>query len=408
MIKTLSIIIIIGIIAIAGWAVGIKTFKFRQENNNSNASQNEEKNIFTPKKDALIYTIQTESAITLYGVYPGITNTDDEMLTSLASFYVYDLTQKNSIPTFTIKENSIIRSANNEGDVNKIITLNGKEVNYASSENHDPFKEDAIIIYSSDKSLSSESLPITQTTIHIKGKKNISITINKLPHEMQSMRPVGFSSDNSKLYIIADAIQDEKGDRSGLYEYVVASGEVKEIQYSGDLSDVSGMNKEATFLAFDPAGNFIYFLNKGTKDREKITRMEIATDKYNDVLTDLPIASWQIHFINKGSGLIIDDLQGQANIYFVDLENNKTNKLPMIGSFLDVLSSGNSFIYSKDSYSTDNTANVNMQYSIKEYHLYNIDNGKDSSALSIANSIKKNGIETISDKMTVLGILRLE
>lgn len=408
MIKTLSIIVIIAIIAVAGWVVGIKTFTPKQGNNNTNTLKNEEKDKFTPKKDAIIFATQTNEAITLDGVYPGIANIDDENLSNLTHFYTYDLVEKNSIPTFAIKENRIMRSANSVGDVNRVITLNGKEVDYVTSNRYDPFKEDTITIYSSDKSLSAEVLPITQTKINIKGKIDISFSIDKLPHEMQSMGPVGFSSDNSKLFFTADAIGDEKGDRSGLYEYAIASGEIKEMQYSGDSSDTIGINKDAAFSAFDPNGAYVYFLNKVGENKRKITRMNIESGKNNDVLTDLQIASWQIHFINSGNSMIIDDIQGQVNIYFVDLKNNKTSKLPVIGEYFDILSDGKSFIYRKDNVSTDTTGNVNMQSYVTEYYLYDIDSGKNSPVLGVANSIKNNGVETVSDKTTVLGILRPE
>lgn len=408
MIKILSVIVIVGVIAISGLVVGIKTFLLKRENSNANISKNEEKNIFTPKKDVMIFATQTNEVITLDGVYPGITNIDDENLSNLVHFYTYDLVVKNSIPTFAINKNRIMRSANSEGDVNKVIALNGKEVDYASSEEYDPFKEDTILIYSSDKSLSAESLPITQTTIHVQGKKNIAITIDKLPHEMQSMKPVGFSFDNSKLYIIADAIGDKNGVRSGFYEYTIATGEVKEMQYTSDSSNMDGVNKEAAFSAIDAAGNFIYFLSKDTKDKAKIIRMEITSGKYSDVLVNLPIASWRIHFFNNGESMVVDDLQEQTHLYFVDLENNKTQELPMIGAFYDVLSNGKDFIYRKDVSFTDNTGNVNMRYNVVEYHLYSHDSGKDTPVLNIANSIKKNGVEAVSDRTTILGILRPE
>lgn len=380
MIKTLFIIIVVGIIIIAGWVVGVQTLK-----NSSKQSEN-------PSKDVLIYALKKngkaifyKSALHKIDPKPFYILTGDEA----KGFYMAWM-EKDAITFQAVNplqpEISEYFHLNLSGErsavtIPQIIdrTIEGYPTSNLTRKAKSPDGKWSVNVESKDP----ES-PSPDVKLIIQGvDKTIEIPITKFPHSFafRSFFPQGFSSDNKFLYVI---ILETPGDIGaiGLYKINLDDENIDEIAYDENKSADYSFDHAASSVYLQPSTQYAYYVHG---NRKILTQINTVTGEKSDIYSSLP-EGYQLVFQPDEKTIIFNPPfdTGKA-IQIFDIQTKTIKIMPIIsGQFQAISSDKNYLVYSKYSEKPGDASSRNMDHInamerkilITDYYILDVGTGK--------------------------------
>jgi len=406
LLKYIPILFVIIILTIAGWYVGTQALNKRIGNTNTAIR-------FMPTtNNVAIYEVKEGAKLTIYKV--NLDGSDSSV------FYALNVNKPASnlsdpFPQTTIMNNKIFRSATQNDQSVKIITLDGKEKSDLITQSENPFVEQGSWVVSFDETLKMQFQPISpQREISVLNNKNnklSTIDAESVPRTVSEIRPVGFSSDNKLAYFVGTTEEDTQSIISeGFYAYNRSTNTVKEIRYS----DFKENPKSSSFLFFDSTSNLAYF-----KENDRILQFNPMTEKMTE-MTELRILSNNdIHLSVDGKNIFIDSQVQPSNdtntaMVMIGTEAKMQTNLPIYGEFKQTSSDGRFLVYVRYSraphgnpINITSPTNVTVQnqefLNRTEYRSFDLQTKKD--ILLVADEQITNTLQPRIKQVTFLGLI---
>lgn len=375
MIKILSVIVVIGIIAVTGWVAGIKTFTLKQDNLNEGSS---------PSNDILIYTVKEGGKVSFY---KSALNNDAQKLFYSTTEKLSGISIINNVITV-----EVLKGAENHKFEYFLLSLFGDKSSVDSIIIPDnqgflfegvPYKE----IRSADGEWSAKvEKEDSEEVMGIDGKLIIQSAADKIvfnksdfPHSssFNFIRPERFSSDNT-IFVTLLRAESDPGGALGLYQIDFKSKETKEIIYMA--------NNDYPFssIHLQPSARYAYYIHEGKKT---LTQINIATGEKDDIYSSLPTDHSFIFQPDEKTIVFNPMFDSKEVIQVFDIPTKTVKSLPMIfGEFRALSSDKNYLVYSKYSdefsdtpFSNKNIINSeNRKIQVTEYHILDVVTGKDN------------------------------
>lgn len=369
MIKTLSIIIaVIGIIAVAGWVVGIKTFTVDQDNKSLSANSN----------GILVYVMKEKDKAVLY----------KSSLTKLESkeFYIFSGEMEKQFIGASVINNKIIAKSLEPSDDpagrEYVVSLTGERIEdkvrprYAELLNSEIESSDSLM-----RAFSSGEGKDRRLLVQKFGDQTIEISLNQFPHEFSHIVPLRFSPDNKYLFMEAILSQGDPGSPWGLYRFNIAGNKFDEILYSGEMGKDATESTFPVFIYLDPETRYVYTRVFADK---KLAQIDINTKTKRIVVDSI---DGDIKFSEDGKSVVISPLIGDdKSIRIVYIQSGEETKTEAFGQFVALSSDKNYLIYSKyyekprdaSSSNIDHINAMEKKIQITEYHILDIATYKDT------------------------------